>query len=443
MNAWTTALSPREWAALTWIAIALAAGVWHPVIRSSLVGILRSFLQPAILTVLVIAAAWIALCVWAMAARELWTLANLKTTIVWAVSFAFVSIFTIQRTQTDSQFFGRTIRETVSITALLTFLIEAHSFSYPVELVALPCLTVVGAMQVMAQLKHKDQPVERLLSSLMSVVVLGYIGFALYRTVLKPEAFFTLDTARELLIPAMLSAFYLPFLFLLGVWFAYERVFGVLFIPLPDANLRRTAQRRAIRRFGFDVSSLDRWRHVVQIDRPADPVHLERTFAEVRGMKEREAEPPYVATDEGWSPPAAINFLTDYGLGTFGYKRLYEDEWGASSPYFEMGDPAGIWRNNLAYYVSGTSHAATKITLKLNLNSPVEGQAADEQFIVVALALIEVALGPGTVERMKGRVAAFEPVSMTLPNGSIELTKGDGITPVPDSYSRKLVISRA
>lgn len=440
MDSLSEIFNNRELAILTWLGVFLIAVLLNKKTRDAFLGVLKAFANPLILLALTIASGYIGLCVWLMVEQRLWTLANLKTTILWAIAFAFVTMFSVLRVTEDETFYGKTIRETVGLTVLLVFIVEFYALSYLAELLIIPILLVLQLMYEMAKSDAKHGPTEKLLAVILSIAGLSYLGYGLSQIWQRPSEFFTIATAREFLIPILLSGFFLPFIYLFSVYAAYERVFAVMIIAFPTKDLRRYAKRQALLHFRTDLDFLDRWRRDVLLETPTDKAGVRRSIANLLALRRREAHPPGVATKDGWPPLAATRFLSAHGLPTRDYHRSFEEEWFASSSYLEVG--GGVFPNNVAYYIDGTERAATQLKLKLNINQPDLSRAAEEHFIELALVLVGAALGPGTIELLRDRVSRLAPFSDDLPNGRVSLTKEDWTGGIRGRYSRMLIVAR-
>ena len=382
--------SNREIAGYIWLALFFGAAAFNGGVRQSFVGVLRAFCHPLIITPLSLAAMYIAACVIVFERIGIWTSANLKTTVLWALSFALATMFDINRVSEDRTFFKKAVREAFAIASVLTFMIEFYSFSLPVELVAVPLLTLLALLHIASD-KPEHAQAQRLAGKLSAIVGIGYLTYSLYRTILDLKGFATLDTAREFGLPILLTLCFLPYLYALVIYVVYERSFIGLAYAIPDARLRRSAKWRAIFTFGPKLELLQRWVRSVQRFHPADRDALRHSFKEIKVLAQREAAPPPVASEIGWSPYLANDFLKEQGLPTRPYHRSYEDEWFAASDYLEIGNGFGL-KNNLAYYLNGSEHAVSELKLKLHINEPDKPDEAEHRFRELGLILLSQAL---------------------------------------------------
>ncbi|EPR14161.1 hypothetical protein M527_12800 [Sphingobium indicum IP26] len=433
--------SNREIAGLVWLAVFILFAMRKRDVRSSFVGLVKAFFQPLIVVPLAFAAIYITGVVVLLERFQIWTVGNLKTTILWAFSFAFATMLDINRVSGDRTFFGKAVRDAVGITATLTFMVEFYSFSLPVELIAVPSLTLMGMMHVLSGHRPEHAAAGRVLGSLLSLTGLGYIGYSLYQTVANLAAFATLDTLREFGIPIVLTVCFLPFLYLLVLYAVYERVFMGLGWSIKDDRLRRLAKWRAFFTFGPKLRLLERWAQSVARFNPDDRTELLQSFVEIKTMAKREADPPPVPNEDGWSPYAAKTFLRAEGLPTRDYHRSFEDEWFAGSGYLEVG--GGIIANNMAYYLNGNENAVTELKLKLNINSPAEPAEAETRFREICHVLLARALGESAAQVAAGKIVALEEFSANIAGKIVTLSKEEWQGGIKGGYSRGLVIGCA
>lgn len=85
------------------------------------------------------------------------------------------------------------------------------------------------------------------------------IGVALYRAVADVYAFATFQTLGDFLLPILLSALYLPFVYAWALFLAYEMLFARIGIHNQDRQLARYLKRRVLVTFHGRLWHLLRW----------------------------------------------------------------------------------------------------------------------------------------------------------------------------------------
>lgn len=441
MNTAIASITTREIASAIWLAVFLVVVLIQKSTRESLGSVFQALLQPMLLIPLAIGAAYAAAEIYLLDRLGWWSVANLKTTIVWLFTFAFVTMFEAATARGRKAELGKITVEILSVAGLLTFITELYSFPLWAEVVALPFVTVIALMGMMATQKPDHAQVAKLMGCLSALVGFSYIGFSLWKTYQLWSETATLANALELAIPILLSLGFIPFLYAWRAYVAYSDAFATVSVFGIDESLMPYARWLAISRIRGDLELLERWRKAIQAARPGDRAELKQSLDALLTLKMREVAPPVVQPKYGWSPYLAMQFLADYGVATGHYQHSFDDEWFASSSLREIGSGLNL-PNNLAYYVEGTEHAATILKVKLNINNLGEADEAEGLFIVYAMHLLEQAISLNALERLKMRIAMLETFEAEIPYGCISLSREDFVGGIKGGYSRRFEIRR-
>lgn len=430
-------LNNREIAELVWFAIFVGCVAISADCRRSFVDVLRVQFSRKILLIIAATILWVMASVWLLTAVGLWKPDNLKTTLVWSVTFAFVTLFNVNRISEDSTYFGKTARDVVSATALVTFIADLYTFPLFTWLFLTPFLILVTACHVMAKSNPKYSKIESMLRWLLALIGTTCLCYGLYQAITDFNNFASWNNLREFLIPFILTLLFLPYILILDAFFTYETKFVMLRRFIPDQALRNFAMRRALIEFGFNLELLRRWSREIDRIRPSNRSSLEQSFRDVKSRAAREMNPPPVAPSDGWSPYVAKKFLMGVGLAT-GYYQPIADEWFASSPPLEL--DASILSNNLAYYVEGDELSAKRLKLILNVRNLKESTAAEDQFWRSASILARAATGVMCYDLLARRYSTNLRSIEIIAGCSISIMKRQYTGGVPDGYSLRLTI---
>lgn len=385
-------LNNRELAFLVWAAVFIGYISTKKTKREAFGRLIRAFLNPKIVGSLALMALWIGLCVYALAFIGWWNPGNLKSTLIWSVTFAFVTMLDVNRITEESTFFRKMARDTVSATVVVTFIAELYSFSLFVELLLIPFLAFVTVFQVLSERKPEHAAVHKLSSAILIIAGLLYFSYGIYGAAKNLDDFSTWNNLREFFVPIFLSLLFLPFIYAMSVFVSYEMNVTWLRWPLKDHRLRHYAARQAMMRFRFDLEGLRRWTRNVAILQPSTREEIRNSIAEVLLQKQRERKPPEVSPERGWSPYAATMFLAGHGLTTNDYHRIDDGQWIASSKMVEL-DKNVLLPDNLAYYIEGDEHAAKRLKIELNVNDQSHSVASELHFHAACEALLRAAVG--------------------------------------------------
>ncbi len=433
-------LSNREWASLFWIAAFVVHAVFNDKngqLAKRLKSFLRAFFVPKIVVVMAWASLWIVLCIQMLRYAGAWDVGNLKTTLLWAVTFAFVTLLDIGRISEDDTYFRKTVRDTVGATVAITFIAEAYSFPLAVELILIPYLALMTGIQVVSEKKPEQASVHKLANTLLAVIGLVYVAYGFYMIAIDFREFATWTTLREFLIPITLSLLFLPYLYVVSVLVAYERTFTGLRCAQRDYALRRYAAFQAALRFRFNLEGLRRWKRHIGVFQPDSREGILASISEVKANQKKESNPPPVSPDLGWCPIAATTFLAEQGLTTGDYHRMGDGQWGASSPMVELNN-AAILPDNIAYYIEGDEVAAKRLKVKLHVNDRSAGAASDSRFRDVCATLLRTIakeLPPTQCEQ----ILQCDTVNVEAAGRRIRLQKED-FSVAAKGYSRMLTV---
>jgi hypothetical protein len=398
-------LNSREWAVLVWLAIVIVILLRKRTLRSSLVSLVGALLQWKLQASIVAAIAWSAGCVWLLSRLGLWEWDDLKTTIIWGITFMLVTMFDVATSNDGAKALRSLAGQAVTVTVIVGFIAEFYTLPFWAELLLLPALVVLGGMVALAESRAEYSRMAAPLLAVQAVVGIGLLAFSTYQIALHWTDFATAGTVHEFTVPILLSFMYLPFLYGLLVWMAYENAAVRLQFTIPDERLRRAAYFRGMLAFGANIALFQRYLRALNAADSLDRQRIKEAIDEVRRIRRREKRPPTVDWSQGWSPYDAQGYLDEHGLRTNDYHRSPTDWW-AESPAVEIG--GDILKDRLTYRISGTETAATKLTLELNANVPGEPEQADEQFRHMAKLLVAQALGDETAKRYANESAGQE-----------------------------------
>jgi hypothetical protein len=101
-----------------------------------------------------------------------------------------------------------------------------------------------------------------------------------------------------------------------------------------------------------------------QIVEQKTPTNLELTTKKIESFEE---------------PNRLIKILSNNGIGELKeWSNPYDTGWGSLSDYYQFGTPKNEngMKNNICYYLEGTEHEVTTLTVNLNINNPSEKKEA-------------------------------------------------------------------
>ncbi len=429
--------SNREIATWIWLFGFIALSMRKDEVRDSALNLIRAFFQWKISLVFALSYLYISACVFILSRLELWTIENIKTTVIWAICYTFRSLLKVD-TALNDKYFSTSVRDIFAISGLITFVVELHSFSLTIEMIAVPFIVFLSLLQLVAGARHKGESVEKFINTILTIAVVCYVIYSAYLTYIYIDKLATIATLKESFIPIILALTFLPYLYCIAVVFAYESVFARLSLAIKSKPLRKKTILRALLEFKLNVKSLNRWSQSVLRFHPQDEKQLDEIFFEERMITLRESKPPIISREQGWSPFAARKFLSNEGVIVRDYVRTFQDEWSACSNYLDTDDD--LLSNKISLYICGNELAVTEIKFMLDVSNPKLSDCAESKFyalasMLLARAIVDIEL-TSIITRIKKRkdftlVTSFEIVSLKR----IKWTSG-----IRGGYSRTLTI---
>lgn len=370
-------LTNREWAIVLWTAIVLTYAFSKAKLWAQLMKLLKMAFNKQIRILFGSMGLYAAGCVWLLWYLGMWGIDNLKTTLMWIVGFAVVSLFQIGDAEKDEGHFRKLAKESIGVNMIIAFVASTYVFGFFVEFVLVPIAGVATFAVAYADGKDEFATVRKLFYGILVLIGFAYMMNALYQIWVDFWSLASTATLAEFSIPVLLTLLYIPFLFAWHVFLSYERVPFRLKYTIKDELVNKYARRQALLGFKWDTKGLRRWLRHVALFRPETTDAVDASIAEIKKARRRDRKPFRVPPDDGWLPEHAKQFLTEEGLVVGDYSRSY-DGWHANSPYLPLGKRAND--NNIAYYIEGDEWTVRSLRLVLNVNYPEDSESATASF---------------------------------------------------------------
>ena len=379
-------LNNREIAALIWLGVLITTLFLWKRGRSSAFGVVRAIFVWPLIRVFIAMTAYTVAMVVVFATLNLWEWTNFKTTLLWWMTVGFASIMDAQRLAEEPGAFRRLVRDTINITAAITFIAEFGSFPLIVELLLPVPLTFITLMSVLAPRQPEAAILIKPLNSLLMLAGLGFITWSVWVIAKDPTEFLNWNQLREFGDPILLSVAFIPFLFGLSVVMTHEAIFTSLKILWSRPQLVDYAKRRALWSFGHDLDGMKRLARDLRMNDFEDRKSVDEAIAQIKRLKRREKDPPSTPAEKGWSPHEAIRFLEHEGIVAGDWHPSF-GEWRAERAVVKLTE--GFKADNVSFYLSGSEFAVTRLALTLNSNNHNADANSDERFDAMALSLLE------------------------------------------------------
>ena len=122
------------------------------------------------------------------------------------------------------------------------------------------------------------------------------------------------------------------------------------------------------------------------------------------------------------SPSQACSAMSKLGLKTNGWNNRYENSYGCSSPYKDIGNGYPT-PNNLAFYAVGNSSEVQKVKLILNFNDKSNTKAAYNELENASALLIKEFTGINMPPQIKAAITSNKNLDITINNAVVSVEK--------------------
>jgi hypothetical protein len=247
MSAAVGQLNNREIALLVWLAILLAVIVAYKPTRQSLGPLIRLILFSKITVVLLLMLGYVALIAYLFYLLHLSHWWMLKDALFWLFGSAIILLFNVNKAVEEDHYIRKIALGNLKFAVVLAFIINLYVFNLAVELILLPFLATLAMLSVVAATKDEYKPARRLINGTVGVIGFGFLLYAVIRILTDPRGFATIKNLQDFLMPVILTLAFLPFLYGVAVYCAYEQLLTHVGLWIcDDKDLSAYAKRQII-----------------------------------------------------------------------------------------------------------------------------------------------------------------------------------------------------
>ena len=241
-------LNNREWALVIWvlafIIFALFSSKMNEV-RKGIKELFKAFFARSIISIFAVMIIYIVIVVFALFTVGLWESHQLKNTIIWTISVAALSLFKILSIKKDrTKFFKELAINSVKLVAIIQFIVGVYTFGLVIELLIVPASVLVGGMLAMAQTDKKYHFMKKPLNIILVISGNILIFYTIYMLVTNFREFAEIQTLYDFYIPPLLTIMYLPFIFIMMMFFSYEGVFQQAAILYRGTDIKALCEKQ-------------------------------------------------------------------------------------------------------------------------------------------------------------------------------------------------------
>lgn len=253
-------LSNREKALVIWVLIFLVWALFQKNIRNSIFRLLQALFQKKFLIVLLTMLLYTTSEVFLLCKLQLWDVFLIKDTVFWVFGVAFVLLLSINKASQDKDYFKKILLDNLKLIFVLEFIVNRYTFSIWVEIILMPLLFAIVAMSAYTEMKKEYMPVKKVVDSILVIFGIFLIIFVLFNIISDYWGFVNADSLRTFLLPPLLILAYMPFLYFVALYMAFETFFVRLDIFFKkDKELSKFIKRKVLSLCLVDLRKLNRF----------------------------------------------------------------------------------------------------------------------------------------------------------------------------------------
>ncbi|OHB54893.1 MAG: hypothetical protein A2173_03375 [Planctomycetes bacterium RBG_13_44_8b] len=240
----TELFNNREIAIAFWTTIFFVWASSQKEIRRSFFQLVKTFVSPKIIIPFILLLTYSFLVILLLREIHIWSLPNLKETIYWFFFSGAITAFTIITDEKTEKPIRKNVRELLTITVVLEFVVNTYVFNLPIELVFVPMVTILTAVYTYASFKTQYKKVEHPSGTLLAIIGIAMITQALIRIYQDFDKFGRFDTLIDFVLPLILTISIIPATYLLMLYASYELLFLRIDFALESSiEMRRYAKK--------------------------------------------------------------------------------------------------------------------------------------------------------------------------------------------------------
>lgn len=252
-------LDARELATAIWLGIFVAWCLTKPDIRKGFGSVLSAATARPIAIAFSLAIVYLVAITVVLSHFELWTLKQFKITALWFVVAGIPALADTPDISKNPTLLKTAVAKNFKLSLLLDFFINLFKLPLFCELIFVPFAALLGGLLAVAQSDEKYAPVQKLLNGVLIAVGLGFFVFESYKVLTSFDTISNVDTLRDFALPIIYNVTFIPLLWAMSIYAAYESVFFRLRFVIKDHTLHSYARRKLLTGFRTDIGALNVW----------------------------------------------------------------------------------------------------------------------------------------------------------------------------------------
>lgn len=230
----TDVFNSREIAVGIWVVLFLILACTKKDIRDQFSKLIAS-VKGIILTLIFLMVIYNVAVVWALETLGLWRITQLKDTILWFIFTGLAVAFQLIN-QNQGQSIKSVLKNNVKLIIFFEFVVNAYTFPLIIEIILFPMLVISGGLKVMSKYDSKYSSAEKFANWVLSLAGTGIIINLIINITYDYKNFISIYTLHDILLPVILTILFLPLIYILMLYIAYEKLFFCLKGYLRESN---------------------------------------------------------------------------------------------------------------------------------------------------------------------------------------------------------------
>lgn len=215
----------REIAIVIWIIIIFLYGLSKHAIRKCIIDLIKSLFNYKIIISIIAMILYVYGITIILSKCEFWSIVFLKDLILWTLLTAFALLMNSADVHKQKTLISKTVIDSVKIIVLIQFIANSYTFSLLSELILIPVIFIITMLEVYSAKKEEYRKINRVLSALLIIISITILLNSVYLIRNDISKFRTYETLKKSILPIILTALYLPFIYCVMLISNYESIF--------------------------------------------------------------------------------------------------------------------------------------------------------------------------------------------------------------------------
>lgn len=373
----------REIAIGIWVSIFSIISLFENTLRKSYKNIITLFFNRKIVIPFILMILYVIISIYILDKINLWQENQIKNSVLWFISSASITFFRLNEIKNPEKYFSAALKDNLKIIVFLEFVISFYTFGLITEIILLPILFILVFLKAKAEILKENQELLPTINFILGVISLITIIFTVYKLYTTFDSFIQNKTFYDLIIPIRLSILIIPFHYFLYKYSLFEVIYIRIKSTFKNKNIIKYSFIKSLVFFRFNKTKINRWLFKVNMKDLKTKKEISDSMREIKARILIEKNPPTICKTDGWSPFSIITYLEKLGINMGNYKESYNDEWYSCSNYINI-ESKEIIKNNIAFYIEGSSSIASEIKIVLNVTNLNSEKNDIEEFISYA-----------------------------------------------------------